>query len=85
MTPGAVGEGSSFQEHFADRMELQRVDRDIFTGHCHSGSPLRGFLRAYVSLRSSAVMKSSVMATEMLKFVILFLSSLQSMNPRMSG
>jgi len=43
VTSAAVSEGSSFQEHFADRMELLRVDRDIFTGHCHSGSPLRAY------------------------------------------
>ena len=30
-------------QHFADRMSLQQVDRDIFTGHCHSGSPLRAY------------------------------------------
>lgn len=33
----------SFQEHFADRMDLHQVDRDIFTGWCHSGSPLRAY------------------------------------------
>ena len=32
-----------FQRHFADRMALQQVDRDIFTGWCHSGSPLRAY------------------------------------------
>lgn len=32
-----------FQEHFADRMDLDRIDRDIFTGRCHSGSPLRAY------------------------------------------
>ena len=32
-----------FQRHFADRMSLQQVDRDIFTGWCHSGSPLRAY------------------------------------------
>lgn len=31
------------QRHFADRMALQQVDRDIFTGWCHSGSPLRAY------------------------------------------
>lgn len=35
--------GSAFQEHFAERMDLQQVDRDIFTGWCHSGSPLRAY------------------------------------------
>ena len=29
------------QQHFADRVALQQVDRDIFTGWCHSGAPLR--------------------------------------------
>ena len=32
-----------FQRHFADRMSLQQIDRDIFTGWCHSGSPLRAY------------------------------------------
>lgn len=32
-----------FQRHFADRMALQQVDRDIFTGWCHSGAPLRAY------------------------------------------
>lgn len=32
-----------FQRHFADRMALDQVDRDIFTGWCHSGSPLRAY------------------------------------------
>jgi len=31
------------QAHFADRMSLQQVDRDIFTGWCHSGAPLRAY------------------------------------------
>lgn len=35
--------GASSQEHFADRMALHQVDRDIFTGWCHSGSPLRAY------------------------------------------
>ncbi len=34
---------ASFQRHFADRLSLQQVDRDIFTGWCHSGSPLRAY------------------------------------------
>ena len=33
----------ALQQHFADRMLLQQVDRDIFTGFCHSGSPLRAY------------------------------------------
>jgi acyl-CoA thioesterase-2 len=32
-----------FQRHFADRLDLQQIDRDIFTGWCHSGSPLRAY------------------------------------------
>ena len=31
------------QQHFADRIALQRIDRDIFTGWCHSGAPLRAY------------------------------------------
>ncbi|MDP1876592.1 MAG: thioesterase family protein [Actinomycetota bacterium] len=31
------------QQHFVDRVELQQVDRDIFTGWCHSGAPLRAY------------------------------------------
>lgn len=31
------------QERFADRLTLDRIDRDIFTGRCHSGSPLRAY------------------------------------------
>jgi acyl-CoA thioesterase-2 len=32
-----------FQRHFADRMALSQVDRDIFSGWCHSGAPLRAY------------------------------------------
>lgn len=28
---------------FSDRFALTRVDRDIFTGYCHAGAPLRAF------------------------------------------
>ena len=28
---------------FLDRLSLRRVDRDIFTGWCHAGSPMRAF------------------------------------------
>jgi acyl-CoA thioesterase-2 len=31
------------QEHFADRLNLHQIDRDIFTGWCHSGAPLRAY------------------------------------------
>lgn len=31
-------------EHsFLDRLHLERIDRDIFTGWCHAGAPLRAF------------------------------------------
>jgi len=30
-------------EHFLDRLELTAIDRDIFTGVCHSGAPLRAY------------------------------------------
>lgn len=30
-------------EHFVDRLSLTAIDRDIFTGVCHSGSPLRAY------------------------------------------
>lgn len=36
-------ERSDGGERFLDRLELTRVDRDIFTGHCHAGAPLRAF------------------------------------------
>lgn len=35
--------GQSFQAHFAERLDLTQVDRDIFTGRCHSGTPLRAY------------------------------------------
>jgi len=31
------------QQHFTDRIALHQVDRDIFTGWCHSGAPLRAY------------------------------------------
>ena len=33
----------ALQQHFTDRLALQQVDRDIFTGWCHSGAPLRAY------------------------------------------
>ena len=30
-------------EHFVDRLSLTPIDRDIFTGVCHSGAPLRAY------------------------------------------
>lgn len=30
-------------EHFVDRLALTPIDRDIFTGSCHSGAPLRAY------------------------------------------
>ncbi len=34
---------SSGVDHFIDRLTLDRIDRDIFTGTCHSGAPMRAF------------------------------------------
>lgn len=34
---------ASSQDNFLDRLTLTSVDRDIFTGQCHSGSPLRAY------------------------------------------
>ena len=34
---------SGFQSHFADRLDLTQIDRDIFTGLCHAGAPLRAY------------------------------------------
>lgn len=34
---------SEHVEHFIDRLALTPVDRDIFTGECHSGAPLRAY------------------------------------------
>lgn len=34
---------SGFQQHFADRLALDQIDRDIFTGLCHAGAPLRAY------------------------------------------
>jgi len=31
------------RETFTERLRLERVDRDIFTGWCHAGAPLRAF------------------------------------------
>lgn len=31
------------EARFTDRFTLTRVDRDIFTGYCHAGAPLRAF------------------------------------------
>ena len=46
---------------------------------------VRGWNRSYSASASTAVMKASVMATEMLKLVILVVSDLHSMKSRMSG
>lgn len=45
----------------------------------------RGWNSSYSASASTAAMNLSVMATEMLKFVILVVSDLHSMNSRMSG
>jgi len=34
---------SGFQGHFDERLQLHQVDRDIFTGQCHAGAPLRAY------------------------------------------
>lgn len=34
---------SPHAEHFIERLDLDRIDRDIFVGRCHAGSPLRAF------------------------------------------
>jgi acyl-CoA thioesterase-2 len=34
---------SGFQQHFADRLALEQIDRDIFTGLCHAAAPLRAY------------------------------------------
>lgn len=31
------------ENSFLDRLHLERIDRDIFTGWCHAGAPLRAF------------------------------------------
>ncbi len=35
--------GTGRPEEFIDRLTLTRIDRDIFTGSCHAGAPLRAF------------------------------------------
>lgn len=35
--------GEEQVEHFVDRLALTPIDRDIFTGVCHSGAPLRAY------------------------------------------
>lgn len=35
--------GFPFVDRFIDRVTLERVDRDIFQGQCHSGAPLKAF------------------------------------------
>ena len=47
--------------------------------------PVLGWCRSYIASASTAAMNASVTATEMLKFVILVVSSLQVMNSMMSG
>jgi acyl-CoA thioesterase-2 len=34
---------TGFQRHFNERLALERIDRDIFTGQCHAGAPLRAY------------------------------------------
>lgn len=35
--------GAPIIDRFIDRLDLTRVDRDIFQGQCHSGAPLKAF------------------------------------------
>jgi acyl-CoA thioesterase II len=35
--------GAPFVDRFIDRVTLERIDRDIFQGQCHSGAPLKAF------------------------------------------
>ncbi len=41
--PDAYSDDEYGDEHFVDRLSLTAVDRDIFTGVCHSGAPLRAY------------------------------------------
>lgn len=34
---------TGFQGHFDERLKLEQIDRDIFTGQCHAGAPLRAY------------------------------------------
>lgn len=43
MTPAEPASQTQASRHFIDRLELERVDRDIFTGWCHAGAPQRAF------------------------------------------
>ena len=52
---------------------------------CPTTLPVLGWIRSYSPSASTASMKASVTATEMLKLVILVVSSLQVMNSMMSG
>jgi len=38
-----LGDSPPSDRGFVERLTLNRVDRDIFTGWCHAGSPLRAF------------------------------------------
>jgi len=38
-----VEDAGAAPEKFIDRLALEQIDRDIFTGHCHSGAPLRAY------------------------------------------
>jgi acyl-CoA thioesterase-2 len=42
VTPSAAGPPDA-PTGFTDRLALERIDRDIFTGWCHAGAPLRAF------------------------------------------
>ena len=61
---------------------LSKICRASF---CPTTCCVRGLIRSYISPLSTARMNASVMATEMLKLVILVMSCLQSMKSSMSG
>lgn len=43
MTVIDLGDSPPPDQGFVERLTLTRIDRDIFTGWCHAGSPLRAF------------------------------------------
>ena len=43
MTVVDLGDSPPPDSGFLERLSLHRIDRDIFTGWCHAGSPLRAF------------------------------------------
>lgn len=43
MTDAVLPAGSEDAHSLASRFALSRIDRDIFSGYCHAGAPLRAF------------------------------------------